>query len=430
MTSETSFRSLPGPHNITRVALDNGITVLVYENYAAQSVVLAGSLRSGSLYEPPALNGLASITTRALMRGTETRDFDAINSALEDIGADLDIQAGVHRSNFFGKSLAEDLPTLTGVLADALQRPTFPSAQVERLRGEIITGLKIRQHDTRYRANRAFHELLYPPEHPYHRSVRGTLDTVPALSIEAMRDFHRTRFGPAGMIVVIVGAVPAADAIEFVRRAFENWGNPDQPDAPPLPAVPLPQQTRRQFVPVPGKTQSDLVLGTVGPARGAPDYYAATLANSVLGQFGMMGRIGDKVREELGLAYYAGSSLDAGLGAGPWSVSAGVNPANVEPALEAIVTELDRLIREPVSEQDLDNVQSYYTGRLPLQLESNEGIAGTLVNIETYGLGLDYLLRYRDTIMRLTREDLLAAARRYLNPNALVVAVAGPEARP
>lgn len=418
--------SVPAAHNITRVTLDNGIVVLVYSNYAAQSVVLSGSLRSGSLYESPADSGLAALTAGALMRGGARHDFDTINTALEDNGADLDVSAGVHRTGFFGKALAEDLPLLVDLLADVLRTPTFPDVQVERLRGEIITGLKIRQQDTRYRANRAFYEALYPSEHPYSRSVRGTLDTVPTLTTDKLRAFHQHTYGPQGMVVVVVGAVEPDAAVETVRASFADWHNPDQAGEMALPALTSLTETRRAFVPLPGKSQSDIVLGVAGPPRTAADFQAANLANAVLGQFGMMGRIGQSVREELGLAYYAGSSLDGGLGPGPWSVSAGVNPVNVDLAIERIIDELRRIVAEPVSAEDLDDVQSYYTGHLPLQLESNEGIAGTLVNIETYGLGLDYLINYRATIRALTRDDLLKAARHYLNPDALVIAVAGP----
>ena len=257
--------------------------------------------------------------------------------------------------------------------------------------------------------------------------MRGTLDTVPALTTDKLRAFHRRTYGPRDMVVVVVGAVEPDVAIETVRARFADWRNPDQPAEAMLPSLPPMAETRRSFVPLPGKSQSDIILGLAGPPRTAPDYHAANLANSVLGQFGMMGRIGQSVREELGLAYYAGSSLDGGLGPGPWSVSAGVNPANVDLAVERIIDELRRIIDEPVSEDDLDDVQSYYTGHLPLQLESNEGIAGTLVNIETYGLGLDYLVNYRATIRALTVDDLLQAARRYMHPDALVIAVAGPD---
>ncbi len=179
-------------------------------------------------------------------------------------------------------------------------------------------------------------------------------------------------------------------------------------------------------VTVAGKTQSDIVLGSLGPSRYAEDYQSASIANSILGQFGMMGRIGKIVREELGLAYYAYSRIEGGHGPGPWNVAAGVNPANVDLAIDRIQHELRRLVREPVSEDDLADNKSYYTGHLPLQLENNEGIASVILNMESYGLGLDYVQNYRDMIYRLTKEGLLAAAKRYLNPDALVIAVAGP----
>jgi zinc protease len=185
--------------------------------------------------------------------------------------------------------------------------------------------------------------------------------------------------------------------------------------------------SRRALVPLPGKTQSDIVLGLPGPSRFEPDYYAAMLANSILGQFGMMGRIGASVREELGLAYYAYSQVDGGMGPGPWSVIAGVNPANVNLAIERIGDELRRLVNEPVGDEDLSDVQAYYVGHLPLQLESNEGIASTLASMELYNLGLDYLVTYRDRIYSLSKDDLQRAARRYLKPDALVIGIAGPE---
>ena len=168
MAKNNSKPSLPGPENITRVVLDNGITVLVYENFAAQSVVITGAVRSGSLYETPEKNGLAAMTASALLRGTQNRDFNTIHSELEEIGASLSFSGGVFNTSFFGHSLAEDLPTVADIMADALRNPTFPDKQVERLRGEIMTGLQIRYQDTRYRANRAFRENLYPEGHPYH----------------------------------------------------------------------------------------------------------------------------------------------------------------------------------------------------------------------------------------------------------------------
>lgn len=421
--------SLPSSENVTRVVLPNGIVVLVYEKFDAQSVVVSGSLRVGSIFETPDQNGLAALTASALLRGGQKRDFDAINESLESIGADIDFGGNVNTTSFSGKSLAEDLPVLLDVLADVARHPAFPAPQVERLRGEILTGLQYRSQDTRYRANRAFHEALYPANHPYHYSTRGTVESVSKLSLPQLQQFHAQHYGPQGMIVVIVGAVKAADAVELVRQQFEDWQNPSQPETPTMPALAPIAATRREVVTLPGKSQSDLVLGVPGPSRFATDYQAASLVNSVLGQFGMMGRIGRTVREELGLAYYAYSQVEGGFGPSPWSIAAGVNPANIELALDRIREEITRLTTEPVGEDDLSDNQAYFVGHLPLQLESNEGIAGALRNIETFGLGLDYLITYADTIKSLTRADLLNAAKHYLNPDALVIGIAGPEMR-
>lgn len=419
--------SLPGSHNIQRVVLENGITLLSYENYAAQSVVIAGSLRAGSIYESPAQNGLASLTASALMRGTRKRDFNTLASAQEDVGADLNVGGGTHFVSFFGKALAEDLPLLVELLADVLREPAFPVQQVERLRGELMTGMRMRMQDTRFRASRAFSEALYPPEHPYHYSPRGTIETLTTITPDDLIAFHRQQYGPDGMLIAIVGAVSAAEAEAVVRQWLADWTNPAQVPTPELPALAARHGTERIFTPLAGKTQSDLILGIVGPARSAPDFMAAQVANSVLGQFGMMGRIGGSVREDLGLAYYAYSDIEGGLGPGAWKVAAGVNPANVDLAIERIVDELVRITSEPVSSDDLDDNQSYFVGRLPSQLESNEGIASNLLNMEVNQLGLDYLVNYREMLYRLTPGELLAAARRYLTPEALVISVSGPE---
>src|SRR5690606_28984855 len=131
----------------------------------------------------------------------------------------------------------------------------------------------------------------------------------------------------------------ASEAVELVSEKLGDWRNPAQPEAAIVPGAVQPAETVRSFVSIPGKTQSDLMVGVVGPTRYADDFQAARLANSVLGEFGMMGRIGDEVREKSGMAYYAYSRLDGGHGPGAWSITAGVNPVNVERAIELSLQE-------------------------------------------------------------------------------------------
>jgi zinc protease len=416
--------AVPCAANIVRETLPNGITILIYENHSAQSVVLSGVIGGGGIYDSEATSGLASLTASALMRGAEGRDFDAIHEQLENIGADFGVGVGAHRANFYGKALGEDLATVADIMSDVLRHPSFPAEHLERLRGEIVTGLQYRQHDTRYRADRAFREALYPVGHPYRRARGGTLETIPTLTRAQVQDFHRTHYGPQGMVVVLSGAVQAAQAIDILRARLADWHNPAQQTPPTMP--PLGEQSAmRVDVSVAGKTQSDIVMGVVGPARNAPDYQAATMINSIFGQFGMMGRVGKIVREEMGLAYYTGSRIEGGQGPGAWLVSSGVNPKNVEKAIDATRHEFRRLTEELVSDEDINDCKTYFTGHLPLQLENNDGLAATILNIETYKLGMDYLLGYREMIYALTKEDLRAAAARYINADALVIATAG-----
>jgi zinc protease len=418
--------SFPSPETITRVELPNGIVVLVYENPSSPAVVVTGAVWAGSMSEAAEQAGLSSFTAGMLMRGTESRTFGQINEALESVGAQLGFRSGVHTASFGSKALAEDLDLLLAILAGCLQNPIFPPEEVETLRGQILTGLQRRAHDTGSMAELTFDALLYPG-HPYGRSVQGYEETIPGLSRDDLAGYFRAHYTPEGMIVVVVGAVSAAVVLDKVQAALGGWQAPGATSNRSVPPAVELREQRRQAVVIEGKTQSDLVLGWPGLARNDPNFMKARLTNTVLGVFGMMGRLGDRVREEQGLAYYVYSKLDAGLGAGPWTAVAGVNPANVERAIDGILHEVRRLRDEPLPGDELADSQSFLTGSMPLRLETNEGLASTLLDMERYGLGLDYLQRYPAMVEGVSTQDVQEIARQYLDPDVYALAIAGPE---
>jgi zinc protease len=416
--------SLPGPDDITRTVLPNGIVILVRSNFDSPSVVFSGYINTGSIFEPDEKMGLADFTASALMRGTRKRTFQKIYDAIESVGASLGFNGGTHTTGFSGRALEEDLPLLLDLLADSLRHPAFPPEQVEKLRAQLLTALAIRAQDTSDMASMAFDQIVFAG-HPYARPDDGYPETVRAITLEDLREFHRKHFGPKGMAIAIVGAVEPHSAVEQVAEVLGAWKNPSQPEQPSLPALnPLADSVRRH-VQIPGKTQTDIYMGSSGPMRKAPEYMAASLGNSVLGQFGMMGRIGDVVREQSGLAYYAYSSLTAGVGPGSWEVSAGVNNNNVEKAISLIRKEIQRFVKKGVTEEELADSQANFIGRLPLSLESNMGVANALINIERYDLGLDYYRRYEKLVRSVTPEQVAEAARKYLDPDKLAIATAG-----
>lgn len=423
--SEAQRLTLPGPDNILRTELPNGIVLLVRSNFHAHSVVVSGYLMAGGLFDEDEKLGLAGFTAAALMRGTRKHSFHEIYDALESAGANLHINGGTHTTGFGSKALAEDLDLLLDLLAESLRHPVFPTEQVEILRAQLLTGLAIRAQDTRDMANYTFDQIIYNG-HPYARPEDGYPETIQAITRDDLVDFQRKFYGPRGMVITVVGAVEAELVQEKVEQRLGTWENSEQPAPIDLPQIPEPAEPLTRKHEIPGKFQADLILGAVGPDRRSPEFLAAALGNNILGVFGMMGRIGEAVREKAGLAYYAYSSLSGGMGPGPWYVSAGVDPHNVEQALKLIHTEVERFTGELISPDELADSQSNFIGRLPLSLESNTGMASAILNLERYDLGLDYYRRYPDLVREVSREEVVASARKYLTADRLGAGIAGP----
>ncbi|OQA38422.1 MAG: Peptidase M16 inactive domain protein [Chloroflexi bacterium ADurb.Bin325] len=420
----TAPSSLPGPHDVLRTQLPNGVTVLARENWSAPSVVVEGYLLVGNLDEPQDMPGLASFVTAMLSRGTRTRAFAEINEAVESVGASIGFSPDRHITNFSTKSLAEDLGLVLDIVAEELRAPAFPAEYVDRVRGLRMTALAERENDTRQMAGRAFRELMYG-QHPLGRDMLGTRESLRAITRARLVEFYERFFAPQDMVVSVVGALRADEAVQRIADAFGDWTY-RRPARAELPPLTHPTGVRSRHVAMPDKSQSDLVLGWPAMRRHSPDFDPARMANTVLGVFGMMGRLGVNVRERQGMAYYAYSRLSADREPGTWTAIAGVNPANVARTQAAILEEVRRLRDELVPEAELEDCKRYLTGSLPLQMETNDGVASLLVNLEWHQLGLDYLERYYGIINALTPPQLQAVAQKYLDPESYVQAVAGP----
>jgi zinc protease len=415
--------TLPGPDSITRVVLDNGLIVLVRENHAAPVTVIEGCLPTGSIHDPLGKTGLASFVASMLTRGSASYDFDTFNALIEGVGASMAAGADDHTTTFGATSLSEDYPTMLQVLADILRRPTFPQTHLQRLRSQKLVQIQERDEDTQEIAALRFYEMIYP-HHPYGLSNIGYADTVNAIERSDIEVFHAAHYSPTGAILVVVGDIETNAAIDLIQQHFGDWQGP-APD-PRIPPVPPFNDVRRQSSILPGKIQSDIFLGCSAPSRHHPDYFPIRVANTILGRFGMMGRLGDSVREEQGLAYYVYSNQEAGPVTGLWYAAAGVNPDHVEQALDSIQQEFGRLAAEPVTDEELADTQAYLTGIVPLQLETNDGVASTLLSMEWNGLGLDYLQRYNGLIDNVSADDVQRVAQSYLRPDAYALSVAGP----
>jgi zinc protease len=409
-----------------RVPLSNGLVLLHNRAPSNPSVVVRMLVRAGASRETPDQHGVASLTSRMLRQGTQNISKADLAEELDGMGAGLSVDVGYALVSASIKCLSGDFLRAVEILSEVLLRPTFPSDELERLRGQVLTDLKEMDDNTRVVAERTHRELAYPNSHPYSRLTVGTPDSVRGASRDDLVAFHQEWFGPNQATLVVVGDVELDRALDSAERLFGPWPTvrSDSLESS-LPDAALPRSQKRE-VPMQGKTQADVVIGLPTLNRNSPDYYALSFANHILGRMYFMGRFGEKVRDEQGLAYYAYSDLSAGFGPGTWSVRAGVNPTNLDKALGSIDTELDRFLADgPTEKEQADGVSSVL-GSLPRQLETNEGAAAVMSEIELYDLGLDYLERYPGIIRALTREQVTDAARRWIQREHLVTAIAGP----
>jgi zinc protease len=414
-----------GPDSVVHATLDNGATVLVRENPASATVAIGGYLIAGGAFEREGQVGLAAFTAAMLRRGTRTRTFQEINIALDDVGASLEAVAGRDDVSFGGRALASDIDLLIDLLAEMLVEPTFPESETNKLRGQLLTRLSILEMDTGYRSDQALVEALYPPEHPYARHSLGTRGAIAALTRDDLVAFIRSVYHPETLALCVVGAIEPGRVIARLNATIGQWRTEGPAPVWHVPAAETPAGVITRRVNIPGRPQIDLILGVVGMARSSPDYYPAVMANVILGRLGLMGRLGQAVRDEQGLAYYVSSTVQTSLGARPWSVMAGVQPQHIEPAVSSILRELVRMRDEPVSEGELADCKSYLIGSLPLELETNEGMVSFLLNVHKYGLGLDYMQRYPDLVGAVTRAMIQQAVARYFRPERYVLAMAG-----
>jgi zinc protease len=415
---------VPCAANIARRELGNGIRALAYENFASPAVVVSGYLVNGARDETPETAGLAGFTADCLTRGTQRFSYEQLFERPESIGASLSVGASMHTCGFYAKSLAEDLPLMLDLLGDVLMRPAFPEAEVEKERAEWLAGLEERANSTSAMTGLAFNALCYPEGHPYHYSTDGYPETARAVTRDQAAAFHRAHYAPPGMVISVVGAVPAQQALDLVAGTFGDWvaARPPRPALPPAPAI---VGRPRQHVDMPGKSQSNLMWGFPGPARTDPDWIALVLLNSILGQFGMYGRLGESARREEGLVYYIGSRFEGGLGPGAWYVYAGTNPSTVDRVVDISLNEVRRIRSRKVTAAELADNQSYYTGSMPLQMETNEGIAAQIVHMARYDLDWDYLLQYPGLVRAVTPDQIKAAAEKWLDTENFVLATAG-----
>jgi zinc protease len=429
-------KTTPKAHALpVRKVLSNGIVILVQENHANKTVAISGQIRAGSTFETEDKYGLSSLTAAMLSRGAAGKTEMQIATQLENVGANLSIGSEIEGAAFSGAALTKDFDLVISTLSDQLRRPDFPPAQFERLRALSLTTIKRARQDSGGAggagavADLKFTEALYPKGHPYYTpSFDEQENSVKSITTADLKAFHDKYYRPDTMVIVVVGDVKAADAIDAIAKQFGDWEKPTDP-APivDIPTVPLPDKAPATiYATIPGTSQTSLLYGHQSSIkRNDPNFYSTMVMDYILGGSIFGSRLGDKIRDKEGLAYSVYSNIDAGLGAGPFTVFVGTNPKNANKALSLIRSVVSDFREKGATQTEVKDAVDYLTGAYPLTLETNAGVAHVILAEEIYGLGLDYINRRADLYNKVTAKEVNALAKQLLQPSKATVVISG-----
>ncbi len=401
-----------------KTTLDNGLRVIIVEHHELPTVAIELLVRAGSVNDPQGRSGLAYLVAQLLREGTDLKSSLEISEEIDFIGGTLRVECDYDSTSAGTTALAKHFRTVLEMLSDVTRHPAFQPREVELQRDKAITSVKRERDNKRTIASRHFTEMLYGT-HPYNHPPIGTTEGLSSITAEEIAQFHKRHYLPNNSILTVVGDIEPAEALAAVKNVFGNWRRAEVQN-PTLPPVPKIDGYRIRLVDKPDLTQTEIRIGHLGITRTSPDYFSLLLLNNILG-VGPTSRLYTNIRAEKGLSYGVRSRFDARGLRGPFSVRTFSRNETALEALWLVLDELRRLKSGGVTEEELNGARSYYIGHFPLSLETPTQIASKIIEQEFYGLPEDYLDKYLDNVRSVSREDVNRAAKRFLNPQNLII---------
>ncbi|GEJ57378.1 M16 family metallopeptidase [Anaeromyxobacter diazotrophicus] len=402
--------------------LPNGATVVVAERPGVPLVAVRLVVGAGAALDPPRGHGLAHLVAQVARRGTARRTGEQIDDTVESLGTELGAGADEDATYFGLSAPAEFLPQLLDVVVDLATRPTFPAREWERIRRREVAGLAHVLDEPGAVADRAMVEAVYPG-HPYGHPTDGRSAHLAALRRGDAVAFHRRWFNPAAATLVVVGAVPAEEALRVCRRKLAGWKGAGPPPPPVPPAAPVPRSVL--VVDKPDLTQAQVRIAGPAMARATPDYFPALVASSIFGG-GFTSRLMEAIRVNRGLSYGVRSRFAMSRAAGIFFISSFTKVETTGELLQVAFDEAERFCDGGPTEEELGRAQSYLAGLYPLSLETHDQVAERLADVRLYGVPLAEVTDYRERVRAVRAEACQALARRYFPLRDGAVVVVGP----
>jgi zinc protease len=405
--------------------LPNGLTLILNERRGLPIVSASLVVRTGSDSNPADKPGLANFVAAMLDEGTSTRNALQLADETARLGATLNTGSSMDATSITARSLSKNFAATLDLVADVALRPSFPADEIERQRASRLAQLVQQRDNPGQVATQVASVALYGTRHPYGYTELGTEASVKAMSRQDMSDFWARNFVPNNSALVVAGDISMAQLRTLAEKAFAAW----QRGAPVRPALRDPETTSARVIIVdkPGSPQTELRVAWIGPARSTPDFLPLQVMNNELGGL-FSSRINMNLREQHGYSYGARSGFSFRRNGGPFTIGAGVRTDATAPSVTEIFKEVEGIIAQPVTAEQLRKAKDALANSIPAAFETSQNAVNSFSNIFVYDLGLDYYTGYAQRVNAVTAAQALEVAKKYILPGRLVVIAVGDRA--
>ncbi len=407
--------------DVQEVTSPGGIKAWLVESRQVPLIAMRFSFVGGAVYDPDGKEGLANFAGGMLDEGAGDMKSVAFQERAEELAVRMSFNAG--RDMFIGsfQTLTENKDEAAGLLKLALTKPRFDEDAVDRIKKQIVTGLKFDQNDPRQVASKEWFRIAFDG-HPYARPVKGTIGSVGTITAADLRDFASKVLVRETLTVSVVGDIDAKTLGPMLDKIFSDL--PKSSDLQTIAEAKPPTGPQRKVIEM-NVPQSVAVFGHSGLKRKDDDFIASYVLNYILGGGGFNSRLTEEVREKRGLAYSVYSYLSPYQRAAIYMGNVATENKSMVRSLEVIEAELRRMAEKGPSAEELKNAKQYLTGSYPLRFDTSSKIASQLLWIQIEDLGRDYIETRNSQIEAISLDDVRRVAKRLLNADGLIVTIVG-----
>jgi zinc protease len=422
----TGFSHSAGATKIERIVSAGGIMAWLVQEPSVPLIALDFAFKGGATQDPPEKAGVATMTAALLDEGAGDVDSKSFHERLEAKAIEIGFTATRDYMSGSLRTLTENQDEAFDLLKLALTAPRFDAPDVERIREQTLSGLRRATTSPNELASQRWWATAFAG-HPYARPPRGTLESVPAITVDDLKSFTRKVFARDNLKVAIVGNIDAATAGRLIDQVFGTL--PANGTLAPI-ANTSPQGLGQKIAIDLDVPQSVLMIGGAGILRKDPDFIAAFVLNHILGGSAFSSRLYKEVREARGLAYSVYSAVMPLDYTALFMSGTATRSDRTDQALEVMVAEIRKLAETGPTEEELAKAKSFLTGSFALRFDTSTKIAEQLVQIQLDDLGIDYIDKRNGLVDAVTMADVKRVAKRLLDASMLVTVVGKPQPLP